>query len=76
VRVVTPEGVDPRPYKGRVMTRPGTINWKVLEKDLARLYELGDWKVVDFRIEDEDGRQTLVYYGLQKPPAPGASVSA
>ena len=71
VRVVTPEGVDPRPYKGRVMTRPGTINWKVLEKDLARLYELGDWKVVDFRIEDEDGRQTLVYYGLQKPPAPG-----
>ena len=70
VRVEAPPGVDERLIAGRVDTKPGTVNWPILERDLARLYELGDYETVDFRIESEGDRSVLVLGGAPKPPAP------
>ena len=70
VRVEAPPGVDPRLIAGRVDTKPGTVDWPVLERDLARLYELGDYETVDFRIETEGAKKVLVLGGAPKPPAP------
>jgi len=70
VRVEPPFGVDPRLIAGRVDTKPGPVSWPVLERDLARLYELGDYETVDFRIESEGGKNVLVLGGAPRPPAP------
>ena len=70
VRVEAPPGVDPRLLAGRVGTKPGKVDWPVLERDLARLYELGDYETVDFRIATEGERKVLVLGGAPKPPAP------
>jgi NTE family protein len=70
VRVHPPPGLDPRTYQGVVRSKPGPMDWKVLEKDLGRLYEFGDFQTVDFHIEEEGGRSTLVFEGRPKPPAP------
>ena len=70
VRVEAPPGVDPRLLEGRVRTKPGKVDWPLLESDLARLYELGDYETVDFRIATEGERKVLVLGGPPKPPAP------
>lgn len=70
VRVEPPPDVDPRLLNGRIYTKPGKISWPLLEHDLARLYELGDYETVDFRIESEEGRSVLILGGAPKPPAP------
>ena len=71
VRIETPPGVSPRLVEGRVETKPGSaVSWPVLERDLARLYELGDYETVDFRVETESGRNVLILGGAPKPPAP------
>jgi NTE family protein len=70
VRVEPPPGVDSRLIAGRVDTKPGVVSWPVLERDLARLYELGDYETVDFHIESEGGRSVLVLGGAPRPPAP------
>jgi NTE family protein len=70
VRVEAPPGVDPRLLEGRIHTRPGKVDWPLLEHDLARLYELGDYETVDFRIVTEGDRKALVLGGEPKPPAP------
>jgi NTE family protein len=70
VRVEAPPGVDPRLLEGRIRTKPGKVDWPLLERDLARLYELGDYETVDFHIATEDGRKILVLGGAPKPPAP------
>ena len=70
VRVEAPAGVDPRLVEGRVLTKPGKVHWNVLEGDLARLYELGDYQTVDFHIATEGTRKVLVFDGAPKPPAP------
>jgi NTE family protein len=53
-----------------VDTKPGPVQWTILERDLARLYELGDYETVDFRIESDRGRNVLIFSGAPKPPAP------
>jgi NTE family protein len=70
VRVEAPPGVDPRLLEGRIATKPGKVDWPVLEGDLARLYELGDYETVDFRIATEGEKKILVLGGPPKPPAP------
>jgi NTE family protein len=70
VRVEAPPGVDSRLVEGRVLTKPGKVDWPLLERDLARLYELGDYETVDFHIVTEAGRKALVLGGAPKPPAP------
>ena len=60
---VTSVGVDPGPGLARqavarsVKTQPGTtLDLRVLQGDLERLYELGDFEAVDFRlVPDGDG---------------------
>ncbi len=70
VRVEVPPGVDPRLLEGRIHTKPGKVDWPVLEGDLARLYELGDYVTVDFHVATEGDKKVLVLGGAAKPPAP------
>ncbi len=70
VRVEAPSGVDQRLLEGRIRSKPGKVDWPLLERDLARLYELGDYETVDFRIEPDAGRNVLVLGGAPRPPAP------
>jgi NTE family protein len=70
VRVEAPPGVDSRLLKGRIRTKPGKVDWPLLERDLARLYELGDYETVDFHIATEGGKKVLVLGGAPRPPAP------
>ena len=70
IRVEAPPGVDPRLLEGRIRTKPGKVSWPLLEGDLARLYELGDYETVDFRIATEGPKRILVLGGAPKPPAP------
>lgn len=70
VRVEAPPGVDPRLLEGRIRTAPGKVSWPLLESDLARLYELGDYETVDFHISTEGGKKILVLGGAPRPPAP------
>lgn len=70
IRVEAPPGVDPRLVEGRVLTQPGKVDWPLLERDLARLYELGDYETVDFHVATEGERKVLVLGGAPKPPAP------
>jgi NTE family protein len=70
IRVEAPPGVDPRLLEGRIHTKPGKVQWPRLEHDLARLYELGDYETVDFRVVTEGDRRILVLGGEPKPPAP------
>jgi NTE family protein len=70
IRVEAPPGVDVRLLEGRIRSKPGRIVWNVLEGDLARLYELGDYETVDFRVVTEGARRALVLGGAPKPSAP------
>ena len=70
IRVEAPPGVDPRLLEGRIRTKPGKVVWPVLERDLARLYELGDYETVDFHVATEGDRKILVLGGAPRPPAP------
>ena len=70
IRVEAPAGVDPRLVEGRVRTTPGRVHWSVLEGDLARLYELGDYDTVGFTLLEEEGKRVLLLGGPPKPPAP------
>ena len=70
VRIESVSGVDPRTLAHRVKSKPGTIDWRTLERDLARLYEIGDYESVDFRIASEEGKQVLVFSGRPRRPAP------
>ncbi len=70
VRVEAPPGVDPRLIEGRIRSKPGKVDWPVLERDLARLYELGDYETVDFHIATEGQKKIIVLGGAPKPPAP------
>src|SRR5262249_7523952 len=57
VKVAPVRGVDSRLIAHRVDTKPGPLDWRVLEGDLARLYEIGDYQTVDFRIDTADGKK-------------------
>ncbi len=70
IRVEAPPGVDVRLLEGRIRSRPGRIVWSVLEGDLSRLYELGDYETVDFHVVTDGARKALVLGGAPKPPAP------
>ena len=70
VRVEAPAGVDPRLLEGRIRSKPGKVDWPLVERDLARLYELGDYETVDFHVATEGEKKILIFGGAPKPPAP------
>lgn len=43
----------------QVRSRPGPLDLDVLEKDLARIHALGQFDLVDFKIDPQDGKNVL-----------------
>ena len=70
VRVEPVPGVDPRIATHRIHAQPGTLQWPVVEHDLAKLYEVEKYQTVDFKVLHEGGQEVLVYEPTLKPPAP------
>ncbi len=56
VKVEKPKRVDSRRIAKRVKTKPGVVlNLETLKADLTRVYEIGDFEKVDFRLDEELG---------------------
>jgi NTE family protein len=54
-------GVDPRQVAARLETRPGQpLDVVVLRRDLDRIYEMGVFETVEFRLLRDEGRNVLV----------------
>jgi NTE family protein len=54
-------GVDPRQVAARLETRPGSpLDVVVLRRDLDRIYEMGVFETVEFRLLRHEGRNVLV----------------
>lgn len=54
-------GVDPRQVAARLETRPGrSLDVAVLRRDLERIYEMGVFETVEFRLLRDEGRNVLV----------------
>jgi NTE family protein len=70
VRVEPVEGVDPRLVTHRLRSVPGPLRWQTVEHDLAKVYEIGKFSTVDFRVVKENNQEVLVYLPTLKPPAP------
>ena len=75
VSVDVPEGIDKRLVEHRVQLAPsaaGAIDWAELKRDLARIYAIGDFETVGFRVDAPANGEghTLVLTGTAAPPAP------
>ncbi len=72
--VVLVEGlnrIDPRRVLSRVHTRPGkTVDLDLLRQDLSRVFELGDFERVDFRMEQGAEGDRLILEALEKSWGP------
>ncbi len=54
-------GVDPRQVAARLETRAGRpLDVAVLRRDLDRIYEMGVFETVEFRLVRDDGRHVLI----------------
>ncbi len=54
-------GVDPRQVAARLETKPGRpLDVVVLRRDLDRIYEMGVFETVEFRLLRDEGRNVLV----------------
>lgn len=54
-------GVDPRQVTARLETRTGRpVDIETLRKDLDRIYEMGVFETVDFRLVRDEGKNVLV----------------
>ena len=71
VEVRGAERVDPRIIRERIRTETGRpLDVEVLKRDIARIYELGDFERVDY-VVDRDGEKTkLVIRAREKPWGP------
>ncbi|MFI5180214.1 MAG: patatin-like phospholipase family protein [Thermoanaerobaculia bacterium] len=71
VRLGETYGVDPEVVRHRIGYKPGgPVDWTTLGRTLDRIFELGDFETVDFRIVPEEGRSTLVIEPRPKRAAP------
>src|SRR6267142_5246344 len=71
VRIEGPRRVDPRILERRIRTLPGsTLDINMLEADLFRLYGLGDFEKVDYRLSRTDGGADLLIHAKEKPWGP------
>ncbi|MEE8525925.1 MAG: patatin-like phospholipase family protein [Thermoanaerobaculia bacterium] len=63
--------VDDRIISGRLSVRPGgALDLEALSADLGKVYGLGDFELIDFALEQEDGETALVIRGREKPWGP------
>src|SRR5206468_2822102 len=71
VRIEGASRVDRRILERRIRTRPGaTLDLDVLQADLSRLYGLGDFEKVDYRLSRTDGGADLLIHAEEKPWGP------
>lgn len=70
VRIAPASGVDPRRMRHQVRSVPGPLDWKVLGEDVERLYQLGDFETVDFRVWRDGGSTVLTFEGGPRKLAP------
>ena len=63
--------VDRRILERRIRTRPGaTLDLGQLQTDLSRIYGLGDFEKVDYRLSKTDGGADLLIHADEKPWGP------
>jgi NTE family protein len=73
VKVVSPGRVDPRRIARRVKTRSNApLDFAILQDDLTRVYRMGEFQSVDFRLENPnaEGTADLVLTTREKPWGP------
>jgi NTE family protein len=71
VKVAGLKTVNPALVKSRLSIKPGDrLNLENLQADLTRVYAMGDFEVVDFRVAQEDGKQGVVVAAKEKPWGP------
>lgn len=71
VRVEGDPAIDTRALLSRIQTRPGqapTVGQ--IQRDVTRLYDLGDYSRVDYEIVEEGGRTGLLLHVLPKAYGP------
>ncbi|PYT16319.1 MAG: esterase [Acidobacteria bacterium] len=71
VRIEGASRVDRRIVERRIRTRSGsTLDLGLLQADLSRLYGLGDFEKVDYRLSRTDGGADLLIHAAEKPWGP------
>jgi NTE family protein len=71
VDVVGCKKVNPELVRSRISIKPGDqLNLQNLQADLTRIYAMGDFEVVDFRIREEQGKRGIVVSAKEKPWGP------
>jgi len=71
VKVTGLKEVNPELVTSRISLKPGDqLNLKQLQADLTRIYAMGDFEVVDFRVAEEEGKRGIVVAAKEKPWGP------
>ena len=71
VKIEPPVRVAPQAIKERIRTQPGTtLDTKKLQRDLTRIYAIGDFEQVDFKITTEGSKKGLLIDTKEKPWGP------
>jgi len=71
VRIEGATRVDRRVLERRIRTRPGAaLDLSTLQADLSRLYALGDFEKVDYRLSTTGGGADLLIHAKEKPWGP------
>lgn len=71
IEVVNLQRIDPRIITRRIKTRVGKItDVHILQSDIKRIYETGDFQAVYFRLTQQQGISRLVIDAREKPWGP------
>jgi len=71
VEVKNPARVHPKMIKGRIRTRPGDeLDIDKLQEDLTRVYAIGDFETVDFKIVKKEDKKGLLIDTKEKKWGP------
>lgn len=71
VKVVGCNRVNPELVVSRLRIRPGErLNLEQIKADVTRVYAMGDFEVVDFRVGEERGMRGIVVTAREKPWGP------
>ena len=65
------EFVDERVIRARIQTQPGdSLDPTALQSDLASVYGIGDFELIDWVVEEKNGEQGVVIKAKEKPWGP------